>query len=61
MKNTIIFLFFLIFLGCKKEQSLKAESLQNAVIKDTIRLTDNNQVIFISPTLSYIDKLKSEA
>lgn len=58
MKNTIIFLFFLIFLGCKKEQSLKAESLQNAVIKDTIRLTDNNQVIFISPTLSYIDKLK---
>lgn len=58
MKNiSVMMLSFALLICCKKENKLSATDIVNKKI-DTIKLVDKNQVIFIHPTVSYIDSLK---
>lgn len=61
MKNLlIIFLCSILVIGCKKEQSLSAKTITNrGIAKDTIKVADKNQVIFINASLPFIDSLKN--
>ena len=58
MKNfAIIIIYMTLFIGCKKgNNTLRAALISQK--NDTIKLDDKDQVIFINPTLPYIDSLK---
>ncbi|SFI50031.1 hypothetical protein [Halpernia frigidisoli] len=61
MKNLIIISTYFFFLsGCKKEQIVSAQNTISTKKKpDTVKIEDKNIVIFINPTLPYIDSLKN--
>lgn len=52
----IIFCFFL--LECKKN-SLPQKKIDSSVQNTFVKIKDQNQIIFIQPTLKYLDSLKS--
>lgn len=45
-------------IGCKKEIHLSSENINKKIKIDTLELEDKNIVIFIKPSLKYLDSLK---
>lgn len=59
MKNLILIIgLCFLFICCKKESDKQILSFKSIEKLDTIKLEDKTQIIFINPTLSYIDSLK---